>query len=670
MSHSSPQRPTVPGMPWLPWWARSQSASKRTPRASQPEPDQYERANQEYPSTVAAGGSISSRARTDNASFGIPQAEPRVARPQRAASISLLPSRFHSGNTSSKPDSPGRGREYPTIDPGAIALQQRIEELTQNLEAAQAKNERAALELEREKRLSSDRDKQVRELSATLQAEQRKGASIQSAIATRERELGKELEQTKQRLVSVETLARTRQTDLLDAQRSIEDQRQKLAQQQTASVARQEALTNELLSTRKQLATAASDLALLRAVSGDDGDAQGLVTMFDDITDQIGEVAFRLGRKVRAGCRNAPITPNQLEVLHQSGENIYGFVRQYLEHCAQQAIPAPDTLNSITEAVISWLLASTIFDPFMPVGSIEEQRFSSELLKLQEDIRSVEPQEYSARWRAVTYKAMTRGRDDAVHARNVVCWVVDHLIATFYAFVDQSIASRAIQELEPDLTDIVTKALRWQDRARTRHYSYDYVGFLPHENSSFIEADMEMDSEVDAAPQPIAQVMNAAIDMQAWLAQDQHDREADAQEMQAVLRLAVQNDAAIMRTMQLNQDQIIDAMQALHKRLDGFTRGSVEHQFAESGLATLQRISGSSPGKEPDWVISPFDLEWDETPMDSGGFGMVHRGLWRRTEVAIKFLPSETRQKALLNEVNIWSKLSHPNIHRFLGLWL
>ncbi|EJD39208.1 kinase-like protein [Auricularia subglabra TFB-10046 SS5] len=161
--------------------------------------------------------------------------------------------------------------------------------------------------------------------------------------------------------------------------------------------------------------------------------------------------------------------------------------------------------------------------------------------------------------------------------------------------------------------------------------------------------------------------MNAAINMQGWLVQDQRDREADSQEMQAMLRLAVQNDAAIMRTMQLNQDQLIDAMQALHKRLDEFTRGSVERQFAESGLATLQRMSGSSPGKEPDWVISPFDLEWDETPMDSGGFGTVHRGLWRRTEVAIKFLPSETRQKVLMNEVNIWSKLSHPNIHRFLG---
>lgn len=161
--------------------------------------------------------------------------------------------------------------------------------------------------------------------------------------------------------------------------------------------------------------------------------------------------------------------------------------------------------------------------------------------------------------------------------------------------------------------------------------------------------------------------MNAAIDMQGWLVQDQRDREADAHDMQSMLRLAVQNDAAIMRTMQLNQDQMIDAMQALHKRLDEFARDSVERQFAETGLATLQRMSGSSPGKEPDWVISPFDLEWDETPMDSGGFGTVHRGLWRRTEVAIKFLPSETRQKVLMNEVNIWSKLSHPNIHRFLG---
>lgn len=455
---------------------------------------------------------MSSRGKTGNIQYGYSQTEQRVGRPQRGASFSQFISRSRSVNTFSKPESPVPGRDSP-IGPETIALQQQVGELKRSLEAERANSEHAAKALERERQLCSERDKQSRELSATLQEERHKVANMQSTAAAREREFTKELEGTKQRLASAEALARARQAELQDTKRSSEDQRQKSAQQQSASAAREEALTNELLSTRRQLATAASDLALVRAVSGDEGDAQALVTMFDDITDEIGDFAFRLDRKIRTGCRSTAVSTGHLDVLRQSGENVYGFLRQYLEHCARQSVPAPDTLNSITEAVVNWLLVFTIFDAFMPLGNIEDQRFSSDLLKLQEDIRSVEPQEYSARWRSVTYKAMTRGRDDAALARNIVTWVASYLMFTFSAFVDQSVANRGIQELEADLTDIVTKALRWQDQARTRHYTYDYAGFLPLENSSFVEAEMDMESEVDGAVHAAKRVVMLPLSM-------------------------------------------------------------------------------------------------------------------------------------------------------------
>ncbi|KZV85061.1 kinase-like protein [Exidia glandulosa HHB12029] len=160
--------------------------------------------------------------------------------------------------------------------------------------------------------------------------------------------------------------------------------------------------------------------------------------------------------------------------------------------------------------------------------------------------------------------------------------------------------------------------------------------------------------------------MKAAINIQAWQAQDKEDRRADTQELRQLLERSLVNENTIIRTLQLGQDQLIDAMQALHRRMEEFTVGTVERRFAETGLAVLQRASGSKPGKRPDWEISAFDLDWDETPIDSGGFGTVHRGLWGKTEVAIKFLPAETRMEVLRNEVGIWRKLNHPHIHRFL----
>ena len=96
---------------------------------------------------------------------------------------------------------------------------------------------------------------------------------------------------------------------------------------------------------------------------------------------------------------------------------------------------------------------------------------------------------------------------------NIVKWVVDYLMFTFSAFVDQSVANRGIQELEADLTDIVTKALRWQDQARTRHYTYDYVGFLPLESSPFVEAEMDMESEVDGVAHSAKRVVMLPLSM-------------------------------------------------------------------------------------------------------------------------------------------------------------
>ncbi|EJD54863.1 kinase-like protein [Auricularia subglabra TFB-10046 SS5] len=161
--------------------------------------------------------------------------------------------------------------------------------------------------------------------------------------------------------------------------------------------------------------------------------------------------------------------------------------------------------------------------------------------------------------------------------------------------------------------------------------------------------------------------IKAVIDIQGWLAEDRRDQEADTAELHDVLRRGLESGNAAVHALQIKQDQILDAMLAIHSHMDRFAQGTLERRFAEHGLATLQRRSGSSPGTQPDWIISGFDLNWEEKPFDSGGFGDVYRGRWSGTEVAVKLLRSDTSKQDLRTEVEIWQKLRHPHIHRFFG---
>ncbi|KAJ7818732.1 kinase-like domain-containing protein, partial [Mycena leptocephala] len=62
-------------------------------------------------------------------------------------------------------------------------------------------------------------------------------------------------------------------------------------------------------------------------------------------------------------------------------------------------------------------------------------------------------------------------------------------------------------------------------------------------------------------------------------------------------------------------------------------------------------------------MIASFEVDYGEE-IGAGGFGMVYRGTWNRTEVAIKVLRNEAGIKP---SPVIWSTLRHPNIVQFLG---
>lgn len=50
-----------------------------------------------------------------------------------------------------------------------------------------------------------------------------------------------------------------------------------------------------------------------------------------------------------------------------------------------------------------------------------------------------------------------------------------------------------------------------------------------------------------------------------------------------------------------------------------------------------------------------------------GSFGVVWKGMWRETYVAVKHIDSEAEKKAFAVEVRQLSRVSHPNIVKLYG---
>lgn len=52
-----------------------------------------------------------------------------------------------------------------------------------------------------------------------------------------------------------------------------------------------------------------------------------------------------------------------------------------------------------------------------------------------------------------------------------------------------------------------------------------------------------------------------------------------------------------------------------------------------------------------------------------GNFGIVYKGIWDGTSVALKLLNSEEVFDEFLNEVKLLKSVNHPNVVRFLGIF-
>lgn len=70
-----------------------------------------------------------------------------------------------------------------------------------------------------------------------------------------------------------------------------------------------------------------------------------------------------------------------------------------------------------------------------------------------------------------------------------------------------------------------------------------------------------------------------------------------------------------------------------------------------------------------EWIINYNELNIEET-IGEGGFGVVYKGKWKGTEVAIKTMTQEIgdeEKRKFIEEIEIMSKLRHPNVVLFMA---
>jgi hypothetical protein len=163
----------------------------------------------------------------------------------------------------------------------------------------------------------------------------------------------------------------------------------------------------------------------------------------------------------------------------------------------------------------------------------------------------------------------------------------------------------------------------------------------------------------------------AQVDAANFMTEAENARIKDERQLRNLLaQLMTQRDrdAQVLRELRLGQEDLIETMLAVQKVFERIILpqppaliaflilqhllhnagedNTTARKVLSVGMQAIQRVSGrQAPAQVPDWVITSYDVEVEKgRKLGVGGFGIVYRGIWNGTIVAVKQLMLETNQ--------------------------
>jgi uncharacterized coiled-coil protein SlyX len=279
------------------------------------------------------------------------------------------------------------------------------------------------------------------------------------------------------------------------------------------------ALNTALADAEHKLDLTRQDLNASRAFVSSEGtaDAQHLIKSLREINSTIDDFAFRVMQEILPdSATSKQVTKSGLEGLGKNFQGAHKF-NTFLNVAFHKNVTVGDFVHPFLCYAMCYRLLELVFRPFVPGLAHQDSEIFEMIYSM---VHQNEPQERSARWRAITYKHAHRKRNDAEFCEVAA----DDFLLKIAEAINPLIAPESItfETLKAELGDVVKSifrdAVKLQDMMRTGYMSFDYVPFMPPLDQPFHPLYMDTPQDVRQGGKGRASqaILTIGLGMHAW----------------------------------------------------------------------------------------------------------------------------------------------------------
>ncbi|KAG8793685.1 hypothetical protein FRC17_008410, partial [Serendipita sp. 399] len=206
--------------------------------------------------------------------------------------------------------------------------------------------------------------------------------------------------------------------------------------------------------------------------------------------------------------------------LEGLGKTFHGAAKisSFINIAYQRKVTVGDFIHPFICYALTVRLIELVFDPFVPGMNKEESDIFKEIYAM---VHRNEPQERSARWRAITYAHSQPHRKNDLFCEKAADDFLHRMIKAIEPLIgpDHPITfEHAKKEVGDAVKAVFMEAVKLQDKARTGYMSFDYMPFIPAVDQPFHPAYMETNQDVRQGGRGKGSmaVLNLGLGMQAW----------------------------------------------------------------------------------------------------------------------------------------------------------